>query len=206
MTSTVDTHKITPAGTTQLAQAARNHQLEKVTELVAMGADVNRANKLGYTPLHFAVNSYAITVFLLQQGADPNKANRHQHLPLHFAVDCLNRQTFDVLLERTRNIKHTDENRNTILHLCVPFNDLELIQRILNIGIEIDARNTEGQTPLMCAACRADLGVVKFLIDKGADFLLKDAQNRTAARLARDNGKTINALLLEEYELLHRIP
>lgn len=53
---------------------AAERSLELVRTLVEHGADIDKRDQTGHTPLHWAayVNRFEIVRFLLEQGANPN--------------------------------------------------------------------------------------------------------------------------------------
>ena len=69
----------------------------------------------------------------------------------------------------------------TALHVAAAYYACEtLCEALLNAGADINARTNDGATPLMLAANSAKLRLVKWLIQKGADPLLKDKKGKTA--------------------------
>lgn len=52
---------------------------------------------------------------------------------------------------------------------------------LLEKGANINAKNTEGETPLMYAALQGKKDVVRFLLNRGADATVKDNNGQTAA-------------------------
>ena len=61
-----------------LLTAIQKREMQRVEELIKLGADVNYATMDGNTPLTFAIygNDMGIIRFLLEKGADPMKKNR----------------------------------------------------------------------------------------------------------------------------------
>jgi len=69
----------------------------------------------------------------------------------------------------------------TALHVAAAYYACEpLCEALLKAGADINARTNDGATPLMLAANSAKLRLVKWLIQKGADPLLKDKKGKTA--------------------------
>ncbi|CCL98289.1 uncharacterized protein FIBRA_00283 [Fibroporia radiculosa] len=65
-----------------------------------------------------------------------------------------------------------------------------------NPDIDINALDENGYTPLHLACDRGNLGVVEFLLKRGADVHLKDADNTTALELAEVAGNDNIAAIL----------
>lgn len=67
-------------------------------------------------------------------------------------------------------------------------NRLNMVRSLTKVGCDINAKNIDGQTPLMAAAQYGRMDIVGFLLDKGADAHIKDAYGQTAADAARKHG------------------
>jgi len=76
-------------------------------------------------------------------------------------------------------------------------NRLRMLTSLTKIGIDINVRNIDGQTPLMAAAEYGREEIVRFLLDKGADVLASDDYGRNAMDIARKHGKKNIIALLE---------
>lgn len=79
--------QITAAGVTALTQSALDGRLENVKLLVELGADVNKKDRFGSTPLHYAVSEgYAhVCRYLLNHGANARIENAEGEFPVELA-------------------------------------------------------------------------------------------------------------------------
>jgi uncharacterized protein len=74
---------------------------------------------------------------------------------------------------------------------AVKHNDIQSVQSLLKSGVEVNVLDEAGQTPLMWATERKNIGMAKLLIDKGANVNavgLRVASGATALSLAAING------------------
>jgi hypothetical protein len=85
----------------------------------------------------------------------------------------------------------------TFLHKAAANDDLHEITRLTFIGVEVDARDKEQQTPLMSAASAGHLRVVKHLLAHEANVNLCDQKGVTSLMHAAFNGhvKVVRCLL-----------
>jgi ankyrin repeat protein len=72
----------------------------------------------------------------------------------------------------------------TPLHSAATFS-LPMVKLLVSAGADVEAQNSHGRTPLMCAACDGRLDVVKWLVEAGADLNAKDKRGQTARELAK---------------------
>jgi ankyrin repeat protein len=118
--------------------------------LLAMGADIQAADKEGNTALHYAASleKMEILELLAAAGAGPDSANANGQTPLHLAAA---RGSFEVclfLLDHGASLDRPDGKGNTALHLAAARGEFELCEYFLARGAEADLRNDSGQTPL----------------------------------------------------------
>ena len=57
--------------------------------------------------------------------------------------------------------------------------NLEIVKKYINNGVDINAKDKEGDTPLHKAVSRGKEEIVKYLINKGASLNIKDNRGRT---------------------------
>jgi ankyrin repeat protein len=77
---------------------------------------------------------------------------------------------------------------NTLYHLSVVKNDLELLKKVAPLGADVNAKNNEGVTALHKAAMISKNDtVLRFLLSVGAAKDVKTEFNETAYDLASEN-------------------
>ncbi len=81
---------------------------------------------------------------------------------------------FTVILIFTSCSQYTQDD----LHQAVLQNDIERLKEILDAGIDADAVNQDGQSPLMVAAYQGKIDVLRLLLNSGADINFKDEIDR----------------------------
>ena len=80
---------------------------------------------------------------------------------------------------------------------------LRVLALLLSAGVDIDARNIEGTTPLIYAARMGYDKACCFLVEQGADVTIKDLDGEDAAYKAEINGYNDLAEYLRLTESLH---
>ena len=74
--------------------------------------------------------------------------------------------------------------------------DVEVVQKAINSGANIEERNNFGDTPLLRAVWHNKIGIVKILIAAGANELAANAFGRTALQEAITEGHKNMIILL----------
>ena len=96
------------------------------------------------------------------------------------------------------NVKSQDKNGDTPLTLAVQYStDAELIQTLIDVGIDPNAVNKQGYNALMFAAKNnINPNIAKAIIMTGADIEQADPSGKTPLMLAAENNKNKNVILL----------
>ena len=100
--------------TTPLCEAAwggHNGQNDVMKILLEEGADPNKGDKRGRTPLYVAAyrGNMGAVQMLLDAGADPNSGNSNGDTPLSKAADVGNKEMIKLLLERGASVANMEE-------------------------------------------------------------------------------------------------
>ena len=114
---------------------------------------IHARNRIGKTPLHYAV-TYGQPDFInlfVAYGADVAAADNTGLTPLHVAAMLGREEEAGRLLIFKSPVDARDRYGDTPLHLAAIFNRPALAELIGKAGADVSARNNAGLTPLECA-------------------------------------------------------
>lgn len=125
----------------------------------------------------------------LASGASVDERDTNGHTALMLACRLGHVELAKALLEAGASPnRHTSDNEETVLHqLARNGGSAELIALVCSKA-KLDRADRFGWTPLMVAAGKGRIDVVRALLDAGADATLPAPDGRTAAQLAQERG------------------
>ena len=183
------------SGAPEIAIRCRN----AIDFLVHRGSDVNRANRWGETPLHFAAQdpftqsrrTEVLVRRLLEHGADPNYANNKGNTPLHVANHYgHSRSVVAALIERGAIVDSTNSAGITPLQRAVRYgpDQMTVVDLLISRGADPDRKDADGDAPLHVAikegGNRGKAVVVDALLGGGADPCVRDAEGFTPYQIS----------------------
>lgn len=171
--------------------AAREGNVQLVSELLARGADGNKVCANGYTPLYIAAQQGHLVVVaaLLKYGADGNKGSGNGATPLYIAAQQGHFAVVTALLEYGVDVNKVCAKGDAPLHIAAQLGHLAIVKALLAKGADCYLTCTiYSLTPLYLAVEKGYHDVVKALLVHGVD----------CNRGCRDNGKTPLYLAAEE--------
>ncbi|HUU18205.1 MAG TPA: ankyrin repeat domain-containing protein [Sedimentisphaerales bacterium] len=142
-------------------QAADAGDLAKVKAFIQEGIDVN-TKVHGCTPLHCAVRygHKEVAELLIAKGADVNAKDTQGRTPIDLAINQGRKEIAKLLASKSGDVS---------LHTAAYIGDLQIVQKFIDGGANVDANDRKGQTALHYAAKAGQIAVAKLLIANGAD-------------------------------------
>jgi hypothetical protein len=106
----------------------------------------------------------------IENGADVNSWGPEGPILLACCLNSQNKELAMLLIEHGANVKGRAENGSTVLHEAVRGNNFfDVVKMLLDRGADIEARDRDGDTPLMSlASCGGtDTAIARLLIERG---------------------------------------
>ena len=132
----------------KLCDAARTGNLERVRLLLEQGADKERSNYSGYTPLISAswYGHLDVVQYLVEQGSKLDEADCVGFTPLFASL-----RHFEVtryLLEQGADRDKVDDRGKTLLHWAAEHGHLETAKLLMVYGADFNARDIFNRLPI----------------------------------------------------------
>lgn len=201
--------------TQELSDAIIANDLARVKFLVSKGADVNKADNQGATPLTNAARQRhpEMVELLIGLGANVNQPNSDGMTPLIAAVMRDHVPTIKVLLARGADIEKPNAEGYRPLAIAMAEDKYEVAKALMDAGADVKTpAGPENLTPLMIAAAQSSpaegavflpsstrpLDIAKGLLERGADVNAKSNSGTTALMIAAThNNPPMIGLLIE---------
>ncbi|XP_041463333.1 transient receptor potential cation channel subfamily A member 1 homolog isoform X1 [Lytechinus variegatus] len=180
---------------TPLHAACVAGNLKIVELLLQKGAHVNSVNADRATPLHRACsfNRYKIVEHLLERGAKIEARDKDNFTPLLIAASSGHSSTIKILLGKRANIAAIDKHDKTALFWAAEENKPEALQALLEHKMAskiLEYSDRYDNTALHVAAENGYLGIVRILLNNGAELDWKNEDEETPIHVAAANGHT----------------
>jgi hypothetical protein len=207
----------------ELLESAMLGQLARVKQLIATGVPVDTVDRRGFTPLMWAAagGQADLVRFLLESGAAPDRRAGDGTSALMLAAANGFTEVVRALIVRGANAAvrsgvtpqqlaaargHTAtaallaqaEGLGARLLQASNEGHDAAVRQLLALGAPANFTDERGATPLMFAARNGDLGILQFLLSRGADPTLRDAQGQSVfdwADRSPDTGKHVIVFL-----------
>jgi hypothetical protein len=207
-----------------LLESAKLGQLARVKELIAAGAPADTTDRRGFTPLMWAAagGQAEMVRLLLEGGAAADRRASDGTSALMLAAANGFTEVVRALIARGANVAAARggvtaqqlatarghaataallaqaEGLGARLVIAANEGHDAAVRQLLTLGAPANFTDERGATALMMAARNGDLGIVQFLLLRGADPLLRDAQGQGVfewAERAPETGKHVVGFL-----------
>lgn len=190
-------------GLTPLHKAAQYGLIDLMAVLISNNADCDSTSKYGSTPIFFAVERGTLPAveLLIKAGANLNARDSSNTTPLMSAIFSDQFEIADYLMTKhpsTLSVLNINE-KNKLLIASAEKGNVEIIEKLIKNGADINAAGTSGDTALHSAVIRANLKAVNALIKSGADVNRRNNKGRTAFHYAAETGNQEIIVILKQY-------
>mmetsp|Transcript_21822 Transcript_21822/g.21110 ORF Transcript_21822/g.21110 Transcript_21822/m.21110 type:complete len:617 (-) Transcript_21822:546-2396(-) len=121
--------------------------------------------------------SFIIVQLLLDHGADPSVKNKEGTSGLYYSALMGHTAALALFLQfgkksLVNQLRNDSDENESALHQASTKDNIVMVTLLLHYGSDINLRtgNHIGNTPLMCAAYKGHIAMVKFLLDRGAEI------------------------------------
>ncbi|XP_044582303.1 palmitoyltransferase Hip14 isoform X1 [Cotesia glomerata] len=169
-----------------IIKATQYGALERVTELIEAGADVNEPDSETVTLLHWAAinNRTEIVKYLIAKGANVDAIGGElASTPLHWAARQGHLATFSILIRAGADPSLRDSEGFACIHLAAQFGHTGIVAYLVAKGVNPNDPDRSSMTPLMWSAfkvngqnynCFFSLDPTRLLLVLGASHSLTD--------------------------------
>lgn len=196
-----DLHRRNPRGESVIVLAAAGGNREIVELLFAKGITLAEAQPMALT-VAASFGRLEIVELLLAKGFPVDMIiDENDSTALMFAAGQSNPEIVKRLVKYGANLQAQDKKGNTLLHFAQHSASVAVVSYFLQTGkYDINARNSEGWTPLMMAAISDQPELIRLLLKQGAKphFLNHDGENALLINLSLAWGPSASAHLLIE--------
>ncbi|XP_043719282.1 potassium channel KOR1-like isoform X2 [Telopea speciosissima] len=159
--------------------AAYQGDLYQLKKLIQAGANPNKIDYDGRSPLHLAASrGYEdITCFLIQKGVVFNISDKFGNTPLLEAIKNGHDRVASLLVKEGASLDI--DNVGSYLCNTVIRGDADFLKRVLANGVDPNSKDYDHRTPLHVATAEGLYLMTKILIEAGANVFSKDRWGKT---------------------------
>ncbi len=165
--------------TTLLHLAVEKGNIEAARALLAnKDLDIGVRDQSGKTALEIASENGNWIIYDLIENHNKEKYGPSVGETLFDSIMSNNFRKFKQILNSNNIVSADDfkydDKEDTLLQMAVRYNRLNFVETLIEMGADVNTKNTSGDTPLRWAAYNQFIPIIKVLLENGADPNLDD--------------------------------
>ena len=189
-------NQVNESRNTPLLIAAARGSLDEVSYLASVSNAINHQNKEGHTALTRAMkyNQMDVVEMLVKEGADLKVLDKKGFDLSYHVAEAAGRNLklleakLSYLKKKGLNPQAAQPDGSTLLHAVIGKKNKDMLKMLMDMGIDVNAKDNSGQTILHHAAMQAENDeLLKFLLQAGADKKVLTEFEESAYDLAKEN-------------------
>ncbi len=179
-------------GASPLHHAALSGAVPVMNLLIARGANLNARDRTGMTVLMYAAMAGKVEAVqrIVESNVDLNLMDRNGFSALMWAQRKKRAEVVTILTKAGAFDYLEAERREKELIDASVAGNVVAVKKLLDAGVNINARGTKGSaTPLIIAAERNQVDLLKLLLERGADINVRDEKWQSALFHATANDR-----------------
>ena len=153
---------------------AHNNNASILLRLINRGANLNIKDENGLTLLHLAagINSNPeIIAILIENGLDMYAVDKKKRTPFEYSTQNPNLSIFELFLEKGAKFDTILESGITLIGSAVAGRSLNILNRLISLGLDVNETGKTGISPLHMAVCiENNIEIIDFLLKNGAEI------------------------------------
>lgn len=163
----------------EVLEKKKSAQLEIIQLLLDAGANPNHINYYHTTPLGTASQNITFLNLLYSKGADV-RAVETGWSPFISAARSKKIEVVEWFLSKGADINQRNADAKNALMILIENDDNDIAQYLMDEGIDIEAQDFEGETPLIKATKKGNITMINALIQAGANPNIADNTGMSA--------------------------
>jgi len=204
-----DLEKVDSYDRTALILTARENGSTEIAKLlITAGANINAKDKFNSTSLELASwrGFSGLVNLLLDNGVELPSEIKELNKLLTYSTEKNLPRLFTLMVAQGADVSGRNPNEGSYLHSASTGGNSEIVEGLINQGLQINEVDKYGWAPLHCAVSRNRIEATQILLDKGADINATTTAGYTPLSIAQDRGYSELAELLIQKEAKQNLP
>lgn len=127
---------------------------------------------------------------ILSNSGDPNYINEDEEIPIYIACELGLYNIMNLLIENGANPFILKDDNSNLFHTALDIKDksdkLKVLELLVKNNVNINQRDFNGETPIFKASKSGDVSSIPFLMNNGANILIRNNYNQSPLDVAKD--------------------